>query len=46
MYVAFEKDRLLDLFPGFLNSKDWEVELAREYTAFEKVVTKLGLKKQ
>lgn len=46
MYVAFEKDRLLDLFPGYLNSKDWEAELAREYAAFEKVISKLGLKKQ
>jgi putative tricarboxylic transport membrane protein len=46
MYVAFEKDRLLDLFPGYLNSKDWEADLVREYAAYEKVISKLGLKKQ
>lgn len=45
IYVAFEKDRLLDLFPGYLNSKDWEADLAKEYAAYEKVITKLGLKK-
>lgn len=43
IYKSFEQDRLLTLFPGFLGSKDFEKDLAREYKMYQKVVQKLGL---
>lgn len=43
IYKSFEKNRLLDLFPGFLDSKDFEKDLEHEYQMYQKVVKKLGL---
>jgi putative tricarboxylic transport membrane protein len=43
IYKSFEQDRLLTLFPGFLNSKDFAKDLEREYKMYQKVVQKLGL---
>ena len=42
-YKSFEKDRLLTLFPGFLDSKDFQIDLSREYKLYQKAVQKLGL---
>lgn len=42
MYKAFEKKRLLDLFPGFLGSKAFAEDLDREYEMYKKVLKKLG----
>lgn len=43
IYKSFEENRLLNLFPGFLDSKDFEKDLEREYKMYQKVVQKLGL---
>ena len=43
MYKAFEENRLLTLFPGFLGSKAFAKDLEREYKMYQKVVQNLGL---
>ncbi|MEW6674335.1 MAG: tripartite tricarboxylate transporter substrate binding protein [Thermodesulfobacteriota bacterium] len=42
MYRAFEKESLLDLFPGYMNSKQFAADLDREYELYKKIITKLG----
>jgi tripartite-type tricarboxylate transporter receptor subunit TctC len=43
MYKAFEENRLLTLFPGFLGSEDFAKDLEHEYRMYQKVVQNLGL---
>jgi len=42
MYQAFERERMLDMFPGFLGSKDFAADLEREYGLYKDVLKKLG----
>jgi putative tricarboxylic transport membrane protein len=42
MYKAFEKERMLDMFPGFMGSKDFEADLEREYGLYSNVLKKIG----
>ncbi len=42
MYKAFEKERLLTLFPGYMGSKAFAADLAREYEMYKKVLEKMG----
>ncbi|RJQ65285.1 MAG: tripartite tricarboxylate transporter substrate binding protein [Desulfobacteraceae bacterium] len=42
MYKAFEKESLLDLFPGYMNSKQFAADLDREYELYKKIIEKLG----
>ena len=42
MYQAFERERMLDMFPGFLGSKDFAADLEREYELYKNVLKKLG----
>ncbi|MBW2309103.1 MAG: tripartite tricarboxylate transporter substrate binding protein [Deltaproteobacteria bacterium] len=45
MYKAFEQQRLLTLFPGYMGSKAFAADLAREYKMYSKVLEKMGQKK-
>ena len=42
MYKAFEKDNLLDLYPGYMGSSAWAADLGREYELYSKILKKLG----
>ncbi len=42
MYQAFEKERMLDMFPGYMGSKEFAADLEREYTLYQTVIKKLG----
>ncbi|MEW6082711.1 MAG: tripartite tricarboxylate transporter substrate binding protein [Bacillota bacterium] len=42
MYKLFARDRLLDLVPGYLGSKDFAADLARETKIYEDVMKELG----
>jgi tripartite-type tricarboxylate transporter receptor subunit TctC len=42
MYKAFEKERLLDLYPGYMGSKAFAADLDREYQVYSKILKKLG----
>lgn len=42
MYKAFEKERMLDMFPGFMGSKDFAADLEREYDLYSNVLKKIG----
>jgi tripartite-type tricarboxylate transporter receptor subunit TctC len=42
VYKAFERDRLLDLYPAFMGSKDFAADLDREYELYKKVLKKIG----
>jgi len=42
MYKAFEEQRLLTLFPGYMGSKAFAADLAKEYEMYSKVLKKLG----
>jgi putative tricarboxylic transport membrane protein len=42
MYQAFEKERMLDMFPGFMGSKAFAADLEREYGLYGAVIKKLG----
>lgn len=42
MYKAFERERMLDMFPGYMGSKDFTADLEREYVLYQKVIKKLG----
>lgn len=41
-YQDFEKKRFLNLYPGFLGSKDFAVDLDREYPIYEKIMKTMG----
>jgi len=41
-YLDFEKKRFLNLYPGFLGSKDFAVDLEREYPIYEKIMKTMG----
>jgi len=45
-YQDFEKKRFLNLYPGFLGSKDFAVDLDREYPVYEKIMKTMGQTKQ
>jgi putative tricarboxylic transport membrane protein len=42
MYKAFEKSRLLDLFPGYLGPKDFAADLDREYEVYKKAMQQVA----
>lgn len=42
MYRAFERERLLNLFPGYMGSKEFAADLDREAEMYKKVLEKLG----
>lgn len=42
IYKAFERDRLLDLYPAFMGSKQFTADLDREYDLYQKVLKKIG----
>jgi tripartite-type tricarboxylate transporter receptor subunit TctC len=41
-YQDFEKKRFLNLYPGFLGSKDSAVDMEREYPIYEEIMKKMG----
>jgi len=41
-YQDFEKKRFLNLYPGFLGSKDFVVDMEREYPIYEQIMKKIG----
>jgi len=41
-YQDFEKKRFLNLYPGFLGSKDFAVDMEREYPIYEQIMKKIG----
>jgi putative tricarboxylic transport membrane protein len=41
-YQDFEKKRFLNLYPGFLGSKDFAVDMEREYPVYEKIMKTMG----
>lgn len=45
IYKAFERDRLLDLYPAFMGSKEFTSDLDREYELYKKVLKKIGYTK-
>lgn len=42
MYQAFEKERMLDMFPGYMGSKEFAADLEREYGLYKDVLKKIG----
>jgi len=42
MYKAFERERLLNLFPGYMGSKEFAADLDRECEMYKKVLKKMG----
>ena len=41
-YQDFEKKRFLNLYPGFMDSKAFAVDLEREYPIYEKIMKSMG----
>ncbi len=41
-YKTYAKERMLDLYPGYLNSKDYSANMEKEYKIYEATLVKLG----
>lgn len=42
VYKSFERDRMLNLYPGYLGSEDFYNSLEKEYKIYEKILKDLG----